>query len=1112
MPFHWQSNVNVQHVGVDDMVLLSKLTEQAIVDNLRKRLHGNSIFTYIGPVLISVNPFKQMPYFTEKEMDQYQSAAQYENPPHIYAVADNMYRNMLIDNESQCVIISGESGSGKTVAAKYIMSYISRISGGGLKVQHLKDVILQSNPLLEAFGNSATIRNWNSSRFGKYVQIVFGRGGEPVGGKVTNFLLEKSRVVRQNCGDRNFHIFYQLCAGADKNIRSTLGIGDLDYYNYLNHSGVYRAPDTDDAKEFQHTLHAMKVVGISEETQLEILKLVSAVLHIGNITFVEDNNFAAVEAPDFLQYPAYLLGLSTESIRQKLTARKMESKWGTKTEQIDVTLNVQQANYTRDAWVKAIYTRIFDYLVTSVNDAIQVAEGLDTSLSIGILDIYGFEIFENNGFEQFCINFVNEKLQQIFIELTLKAEQEEYVREKIRWQEIEYFNNKVVCDLIEAKKPPGIISLNKAFSQHPHYQPGAECFLVKHYAGDVVYNVDGFCDRNRDVLYPDLIVLMQQSSNVFLRSLFPEDVSATAGKRPTTASTKIRNQANALVESLMKCTPHYVRCIKPNETKKPGDWDEQRVRHQVEYLGLRENIRVRRAGFAYRRPFEKFLWRYAILTSETWPCYRGDPVRGCQIICRSVNMDPDQYQMGTSKIFIKNPESLFLLEEVRERKYDGFARKIQKAWRQFNARKHHAKRKEQACDLLFGKKERRRYSLNRNFVGDYIGLEHHPALQSLVGKRERVDFAHTVTKYDRRFKTSKLDLLLTTKHLFLIGREKSKNKADKGQLIEVIKRQIDIAHILSIGLSPYQDDFVIVQIRENYTSLLETPFKTEFITTLSKQFKERTRGGILQLEFLLTHTITLKKTRFGGGTRTVAFHVSGVSALCELKPSGHTLHVTVGQGLPNTTRPSIARPSTGYQRRVDRLRTSTRKMPNRTAPPVHEVQRLNLSHGITTELPASVVDRRPSAQSAISQNSTSNKSLSNSSSNQSMMNNAASGGIASRYGGVPTAIVPMAHAEYRSTEAPSRPNKPRLPTKPRLYPVVKAMYDYDAQDTDELSFSAGDEIELMQRHDSGWWQGKWAIESDCFQPTTCRNDLMRRCPGFTSRSQRKKHTHTTHVT
>ncbi|EPB75903.1 myosin head [Ancylostoma ceylanicum] len=481
----------------------------------------------------------------------------------------------------------------------------------------------------------------------------------------------------------------------------------------------------------------MSVVGINEETQLEILKLVSAVLHIGNITFMEENNFAAVDNTDMLQFPAFLLGLPAEAIQQKLTARKMESRWGNKAETIDVTLNVEQASYTRDAWTKAIHARVFDYLVDSVNKAIQVADGVDTGLSIGILDIYGFEIFDNNGFEQFCINFVNEKLQQIFIELTLKAEQEEYVREQIRWQEIDYFNNKVVCDLIEAKRPPGIMCilddvcaqnhgqkegvdaqllnhLNKTFSTHPHYQTGAQCFLVKHYAGDtfskcpivvVHYKKE---EINADylilliayypsVISPSILLLLNWQFIAFLRSLFPDNVNATAGKRPTTASTKIRNQANALVESLMKCTPHYVRCIKPNETKKPGDWDDQRVRHQVEYLGLRENIRVRRAGFAYRRSFEKFLWRYAILTPETWPSYRGDPRQGCQIICRSVNMDPDQFQMGTSKIFIKNPESLFLLEEVREKKYDGFARKIQKAWRQFNARKHHARQKNGLC-------------------------------------------------------------------------------------------------------------------------------------------------------------------------------------------------------------------------------------------------------------------------------------------------------------------------------------------------------------------------------------------------------------------------------
>ncbi|KJH47425.1 SH3 domain protein [Dictyocaulus viviparus] len=660
-------------------------------------------------------------------------------------------------------------------------------------------------------------------------------------------------------------------------------------------------------------------------------------------------------------------------------------------------------------------------------------------------------------------------------------------------------------------------SLNKTFSHHPHYQSGADRFLIKHYAGDfdelaavnmgqhdvvkriyfcllvlctetetnVVYNVDGFCDRNRDVLYSDLIVLMQQSSNAFLRSLFPDNISTTIGKRPTTASTKIRNQTNALVESLVKCTPHYVRCIKPNETKKPGDWDDQRVRHQVEYLGLRENIRVRRAGYAYRRSFDKFLWRYAILTDETWPSYRGDPVRGCQIICHSVNMDTDQYQMGTSKIFIKNPESLFLLEEVREKKYDGYARKIQKAWRQFNARKHRAKQKEQASDLFYGKKERRRHSLNRNFVGDYIGLEHHPALQAifalfqfniLAGKRERVDFANTVIKYDRRFKASKLDLLLTAKYLTLVGREKSKGK-DKGQLVEVVKRRIDIAHILSVGLSPYQDDFIVVNVRENYTSLLETPFKTEFITALSKHFKERTRGGVLQLEFLPTHTITLKKTRFGAGTRNVAFHVSpSVGDVCEVKSNGHTLHVTVGQGLSNTTQlphsgPSMTRSSAGYQRRVDRLRTSTRKTLNRHAPHINAVQNTNTSYGMMSELPTSVVERRTSGQ--IDTRQTVEK-LSDNSWKQSTTNNTASSNTR-RYGGVPTALVSAGQNQPKTTDleaAAQRSSKPKLPTKPRLYPVVRAMYDYDAQDTDELSFSTGDEIELMQRHDSGWWQGK----------------------------------------
>ncbi|XP_034611483.1 unconventional myosin-If [Trachemys scripta elegans] len=417
--FHWQSH-NVKQSGVDDMVLLSKISEDAIVENLKKRFMDDYIFTYIGSVLISVNPFKQMPYFTDREVELYQGAAQYENPPHIYALTDNMYRNMLIDGENQCVIISGESGAGKTVAAKYIMGYISKVSGGGEKVQHVKDIILQSNPLLEAFGNAKTVRNNNSSRFGKYFEIQFSRGGEPDGGKISNFLLEKSRVVNQNESERNFHIYYQLIEGASQEQQQNLGIMTPDYYYYLNQSETYKVDGTDDRSDFHETMNAMQVIGIARADQQLVLQIVAGILHLGNINFREQGNYAQVENPDLLAFPAYLLGIDKDRLNDKITSRKMDSKWGGRSESINVTLNVEQASYTRDALAKGLYLRVFDFLVESINRAMQKP---NEEYSIGVLDIYGFEIFQKNGFEQFCINFVNEKLQQIFIELTLKAEQ-----------------------------------------------------------------------------------------------------------------------------------------------------------------------------------------------------------------------------------------------------------------------------------------------------------------------------------------------------------------------------------------------------------------------------------------------------------------------------------------------------------------------------------------------------------------------------------------------------------------------------------------------------------------------------------------------------------------
>ncbi|KAJ8391594.1 hypothetical protein AAFF_G00087350 [Aldrovandia affinis] len=1181
--YHWQSH-NVKHSGVDDMVLLSKISEDAIVENLKKRYMDDYIFTYIGPVLISINPFKLMPYFGDKEVELYQGAAQYENPPHIYALADNMYRNMMIDRENQCVIISGESGAGKTVAAKYIMSYISRVSGGGPRVQHVKDIILQSNPLLEAFGNAKTVRNNNSSRFGKYFEIQFSSGGEPDGGKISNFLLEKSRVVMRNPGERSFHIFYQLIEGASGDQKSSLGITSLDYYTYLNQSGSYKVDDINDKSDFQETVHAMGVIGIKPEDRSLVLQIVAGVLHLGNINFKEAGNYAAVESEEFLAFPAFLLGIDQNRLKEKLTSRKMDSKWGGKSESIDVTLNVEQACYTRDALSKALHSRVFDFLVESINKAVVKDH---QEWNIGVLDIYGFEIFQKNGFEQFCINFVNEKLQQIFIELTLKAEQEEYVQEGIRWTPIDYFNNKIVCDLIESKlNPPGIMSilddvcatmhavgegadqtmlqkLRVQINAHEHFNSWNQGFIIHHYAGKVSYDAEGFCERNRDVLFNDLIELMQSSEISFIRALFPENLNVDKKGRPTTAGSKIKKQANDLVATLMKCTPHYIRCIKPNETKKPKDWEESRVKHQVEYLGLKENIRVRRAGYAYRRVFCKFLNRYAILMKESWPTWRGDEKQGVLHLLRSVNVDPEQYQLGHTKLFIKAPnrpppmapaarlprrrhssnrqpaaivrrrhrnvwglaremradrqgsrvgvssegsyitetrtvlvlsprpgcrgsvpalfrglgsgngsgQDLFLLEEVRERKFDGYARAIQRAWRKHVARKKHVQMREEASDLLLNRKERRRHSLNRNFVGDYLGMDDRPELRQFLAKREKIDFAD---------KGISRDLILTPKCVYLIGREKVKQGPDRGQVTEVLKRRVEVEKILAVSLSTLQDDFLILHEQE-YDSLLECIFKTEFISLLSRRFEERTHRK-LPLKFNTTLDLKLKKESWGpwsaGGSRQVQF-LSGQGDRAELRPSSKTLQVSIGPGLPKNTRPtkkSVA------QSRTSRSRTQ-QNLPSRAAPgpPVahqngglkntnHTANQRNASHRHANQRPPPASATRP----FLPPTNNANQSKERSSKPQPNLDclRVPDQGAAGNGRGPPTSNGGIAHRQTASKPTPGG-GKPKPAPKPKpQVPQCKALYAYDAQDTDELSFNADDVIDIVKEDASGWWMGR----------------------------------------
>ncbi|KAK2835280.1 hypothetical protein Q5P01_015764 [Channa striata] len=1048
--YHWQSQ-NVKQSGVDDMVLLSKITEDAIVENLKKRYMDDYIFTYIGPVLISVNPFKQMPYFTDREIELYQGAAQYENPPHIYALTDNI----------------GESGAGKTVAAKYIMGYISKVSGGGSKVQHVKDIILQSNPLLEAFGNAKTVRNNNSSRFGKYFEIQFSRGGEPDGGKISNFLLEKSRVVSQNENERNFHIYYQLIEGANAQQKEGLGIMTPDYYYYLNQSGTYKVDGTNDSKEFQETMEAMHVIGIPGDIQAQVLQIIAGILHLGNISFIEAGNYGQVESTDLLAFPAYLLGIDPSRLQEKLTSRKMDSKWGGKSESIDVTLNQEQATYTRDALAKALYARLFDYLVEAINKAIQKPY---EEFSIGVLDIYGFEIF------QFCINFVNEKLQQIFIELTLKAEQEEYVQEGIKWTPIEYFNNKIVCDLIENKlNPPGVMSvlddvcatmhakgegadgtllqkLQAAVGTHEHFNSWNSGFVIHHYAGKVSYDINGFCERNRDVLFPDLIELMQSSEYNFIRSLFPENLNTDKKSRPTTASSKIKKQANDLVNTLMKCTPHYIRCIKPNETKRPKDWEESRVRHQVEYLGLRENIRVRRAGFAYRRLFNKFLLRYAILTAETWPCWRGPEQQGVLHLLRSVNMDNDQYQMGRTKVFVKNPESLFLLEEMRERKFDTFARIIQKAWRRYIARRKYEQMREEASDILYNSKERRKNSINRNFVGDYLGLEQRPELRQFLAKRERVDFADSVNKFDRRFKSIKRDLILTPKGIYLIGREKVKKGPEKGQIKEVLKRKMEFGSISSVSLSTRQDDFFILH-ETQYDSLLESNFKTEFLSLLAKRYEEVTKRK-LTISFGDRLEFRVKKEGWGGGgSRVVAFQ-RGQGELAQLKPGGKTLSITIGDGLPKSSKPT--RKGAPQSRGGGRNHVASRAHQNGGAQ--FSRRGPNQPSNMTYSSPQKQA-RPPSAALPKLGSQKTPRVPTHNQYNQGNLD----------FLNVPDQGMSGKQRKRSINQRPPPAPKPQpRPQGPRC----RALYQYTGQDTDEISFDTNEVFDLVKEDPSGWWTGR----------------------------------------
>eukprot|EP00003_Mantamonas_plastica_P033772 TRINITY_DN989_c1_g2_i5.p1 TRINITY_DN989_c1_g2~~TRINITY_DN989_c1_g2_i5.p1 ORF type:complete len:615 (-),score=246.54 TRINITY_DN989_c1_g2_i5:54-1898(-) len=570
----------------------------------------------------------------------------------------------------------------------------------------------------------------------------------------------------QNQGERNFHIFYQMCLAAPENERNDFQIMSADNYNYLyGMSGCISVDTIDDYQEYVDMRNAMNIIGISDQDQYNVFKLLSAILWLGNVDFYEQNDQAQVADMQTLDYVGYLLDVDSAFLAKAITIRIVESKRGGRVgTTYEVPLNYVQATAARDALAKQIYSNIFDWLVEKIDGALSATKGNATK-SIGVLDIYGFEIFQMNGFEQLCINYVNEKLQQIFIELTLKQEQEEYVKEQIQWTPIKFFNNKIVCDLIESRSPPGIFSIlddtcktahadneaaDRSFMQrlgsvssNQHIDLRGNGFCVRHYAGDVVYECIGMTDKNKDKIPNDLLDTVMLTSNPFLKGLFK---GMEKGKTPT-AGQKIKKGAQQLVDSLMRCQPHYIRCIKPNETKQPLDYDDKRFLHQIKYLGLLENIRVRRAGFAARQTFEKFLYRFYLLSRRT--CYAGEyiwqgsMVQGVQCILEDNSIGNEQYQIGTSKVFIKDPETIWALEHLRDEYFPNMARKIQRCWRWYLRRKHEMATRIQRAwreftnvkiyhdlknynqSLFVNNKQRRRMSMisYRRLFGDYLDVQ-----------------------------------------------------------------------------------------------------------------------------------------------------------------------------------------------------------------------------------------------------------------------------------------------------------------------------------------------------------------------------------------------------
>ncbi|XP_008413693.1 myosin-10 isoform X2 [Poecilia reticulata] len=774
---------------VEDMAELTCLNEASVLHNLKDRYYSGLIYTYSGLFCVVINPYKNLPIYSENIIEMYRGKKRHEMPPHIYAISESAYRCMLQDREDQSILCTGESGAGKTENTKKVIQYLAHVAsshkgrkdhnippdspkafklqasgspGEGVVYFHgeLERQLLQANPILESFGNAKTVKNDNSSRFGKFIRINFDVTGYIVGANIETYLLEKSRAIRQAKEERTFHIFYRLLAGAGEHLRTDLLLEGFNSYRFLSNGNI-PIPGQQDKENFQETMEAMHIMGFSHDEIVCMLKVVSAVLQFGNVVFKKERNTDQASMPEntAAQKLCHLLGMNVmEFTRAILTPRIKVGR-----DYVQKAQTKEQTDFAVEALAKATYERLFRWLVHRINKALDRTKRQGASF-IGILDIAGFEIFELNSFEQLCINYTNEKLQQLFNHTMFILEQEEYQREGIEWSFIDFGLDLQPCiDLIERpNNPPGILALldeecwfpkatDKTFvdkvlqelGTHAKFQKPRQLkdkadFCIIHYAGRVDYKADEWLMKNMDPLNDNVATLLHQSTDKFVAELWKDDIQTfqrasfydnvsglheapvdrivgldqVAGMNETafgaayktkkgmfrTVGQLYKEQLSKLMATLRNTNPNFVRCIIPNHEKRAGKLDPHLVLDQLRCNGVLEGIRICRQGFPNRIVFQEFRQRYEILTPNAIPKGFMDGKQACERMIQALELDGNLFRIGQSKIFFR-AGVLAHLEEERDLKITDIIIYFQAVCRGYLARKSFAKKQQQLSAL-----------------------------------------------------------------------------------------------------------------------------------------------------------------------------------------------------------------------------------------------------------------------------------------------------------------------------------------------------------------------------------------------------------------------------